>query len=70
MYKVSHHFVMYYRIYYVVHERVEQLSEKLEYLFTSKQNQQALPMPHFRGGKKPIGSILTRKLKPSSSSKV
>ncbi|XP_065890477.1 WD repeat-containing protein 37-like [Dysidea avara] len=52
-----------------LHERVEQLSEKLEYLFTSKQNQQPLSIPQFRGGKRPIGSILTRKLKPSSSSK-
>ena len=54
----------------IVHERVEQLSEKLEYLFTSKQQQQTQPTPQFRGGKRPIGTIFSRRLKTSSASKV
>ena len=54
----------------IVHERVEQLSEKLEYLFTSKQQHQTQPPPQFRGGKRPIGTIFSRKLKTSSASKV
>ena len=55
---------------YTVHERVEQLSEKLDYLFTSKQQQQTQSTQQFRGGKRPIGTIFSRKLKTSSASKV